>query len=72
MTVLRVNAIKDLPFYPLAEVLYPTCYQCEHYLNNDKCKAFPNGIPRKLLRGPYWHIALLPQQQGNFIFKLKE
>jgi len=69
MEIPKVNAIKDLPLYPLADALSPTCYQCKHYLKNDKCKAFPKGIPRKLLLSPYWHIALLPQQQGDYIFE---
>ena len=71
MMVPKVNAIKDLPLYPFAEVLYPTCYLCKHYLEENKCKAFPKGIPKKLLLSPYWHIALLPQQQGDFVFELR-
>jgi len=67
----KVNAIKELPLYPLAERLSPTCYQCKHFLKNETCKAYPKGIPPKLFLGPYWHIMLLPDQEGEFLFEPK-
>ena len=72
MKIPKAKSINDLPLFPLAEALLPTCYKCANYIVNDKCKAFPNGIPKELLTSPRWHIMLLPEQVGDYIFEVRK
>ena len=33
----------------------PPCFDCKHYLEELKCKAFPAGIPEEILDGKNDH-----------------
>jgi len=33
----------------------PQCFECKNYTDNLECKAYPNGIPEKILLGEVDH-----------------
>ena len=32
-----------------------TCHRCKHFWGIDKCDAFPDGIPRRVVEGEHDH-----------------
>jgi len=36
-------------------ITYPICFTCKYLLQDMKCKAFPKGIPEKILTGEHDH-----------------
>jgi len=40
------------------------CAECKHYLDKLKCKAFPNGIPTKILTNQFDHTKPYPGDHG--------
>lgn len=40
------------------------CLGCKHFLLNDTCDAFPEGIPAVILHGRYDHKQSYPGDQG--------
>ncbi len=45
---------------------FPTnqCDQCRHYLEEDRCLAFPRGIPLAILLGEIEHDHSFPGDNG--------
>ncbi len=48
------------------------CLICKHYTGKFKCKAFPNGIPDKIIIGKSEHEKPLPEQTNDIVFEQKE
>ena len=48
------------------------CLICKHYTGKFKCKAFPNGIPDKIMIGKSEHEKPLPEQTNDIVFEQKE
>lgn len=46
------------------------CSNCYYFQFN--CRAFPHGIPSKIITGEFIHDKVYPGQLNKFIFKLKE
>ena len=63
-----MRKIEELPFMPMTQVGVSNCASCKH-LRRSVCKAFPKGIPKKLLYGPYWHIVPVEGQTGNVVWE---
>lgn len=42
----------------------PNCFKCLYYFNQRKCKAFPIGIPLKIILGDDLHISHYPGDKG--------
>lgn len=42
----------------------PPCFDCKHYLEGLKCKAFPAGIPEEILDGENDHRKPYPGDNG--------
>jgi len=61
--------IKDLPYNAAYPWVLP-CAICKHR-KGTTCKAFPDGIPRDLLRGVRLHIYPVEKQKGEYTLKLK-
>ena len=36
--------------------VYSDCWICKHYFGDKKCRAFPDGIPKKILTGNVRHL----------------
>jgi hypothetical protein len=49
----------------------PICHSCEYLNENFTCKAYPNGIPKSIIKNKYIHIKPLKGDNG-IQFKLKE
>jgi hypothetical protein len=49
------------------DVLY--CQMCKHYYWNGTCAAFPDGIPREVLKGELEHDKPLPNQENEIVFE---
>ena len=43
---------------------YVACDSCRHLLDNDKCDAFPDGIPEPILTGEHDHTKPYPGDGG--------
>ena len=43
---------------------YIACNSCQHLRDNDKCKAFPGGIPEDILVGENDHTEPYPGDHG--------
>lgn len=54
----------------------PYCLDCKHYTPyagvGITCKAYPRGIPDKILQRKIEHKKPVPGQVGRYIFKKKE
>lgn len=54
---------------------YPYCLDCKHYTpytgNRITCKAYPAGIPDKILQRKIEHKKPVPGQAGTYIFEKK-
>lgn len=48
------------------------CLICKHYTGKFKCKAFPDGIPEKIITGKSEHEKPLPNQENEIVFEEKE
>ena len=66
---LRVTDYEESEDYKMTVELI-TCYFCKHFdLSSErsshlKCKAFPDGIPNKILKGEVKHIKPYPGDHG--------
>ena len=59
----------------------PPCAYCEHLVDQGHsdsdgfvgwvCKAFPDGIPKRILRGEQSHTTKILNQEGDYIYKSK-
>ena len=47
---------------------YAPCLLCKNLENGGKCKAFPNGIPNKILEGNHNHQIPLKTQKNSIVF----
>ncbi len=45
-------------------ILASLCPLCKHWQGNDKCAAFPDGIPEKILIGDIFHNHPYPDDHG--------
>jgi hypothetical protein len=45
------------------------CMICLNYVGVGKCKAYPNGIPKKFWDGKENHLRKREGQAGKFVFK---
>ena len=50
----------------------PQCFMCRHYRQDLKCKAFPRGIPKKILSGEFDHRKPYPKQGNDILFSPRE
>ena len=48
------------------KITIPNCIVCKNFIDNKKftCKAFPNGIPDKILTGKHDHTKLYKGDNG--------
>jgi len=51
-------------------VLY--CQSCNHYWGENKCEAFPEGIPEGIFRGQVLHEEPTKDQKNNIVFKKRK
>lgn len=53
-----------------------SCKECIHIIDSwysgGKCKAFPGGIPKDLFWNSHFHTTIMPKQEGEYIFEMKE
>ena len=53
------------------------CLRCKHFTHTKsysplfKCKAFPKGIPKVIVKGDSDHSRPFKEQDNNLVFKLK-
>lgn len=49
----------------------PICFKCKHYNGKDsyKCRAFPYGIPNKILLHEIGHSKPLKEQNNKIVFE---
>ena len=45
------------------------CQACKYYLLFQKCKAFPDGIPKKILTSEQTHDKPIKGQTGYYVFE---
>jgi hypothetical protein len=51
----------------------PLCFFCTHYKEDATCKAFPNGIPKEIMRSEKDHTEPYPGDNGiQFEEKVEE
>ena len=48
------------------------CGNCKHYIGEQKCTAFPEGIPDVITLGENNHEKPLPDQIDDIVFEQKE
>ncbi len=49
------------------------CQKCKHFDSySPSCKAFPKGIPRKILDGKFDHRKKFPGQDNNIVFEKRK
>lgn len=48
------------------------CGNCKHYIGEQKCTAFPEGIPDVITLGENDHEKPLPDQIDDIVFEQKE
>ncbi|MEI8087155.1 MAG: hypothetical protein WCG93_13175 [Paludibacter sp.] len=48
----------------------PKCFDCTHYLDYGKCKAFPDSIPTTIFVNDSHH-QIFEGQTGTFIYESK-
>jgi len=52
----------------MTQIKAPTCYKCKHFWEVDptglNCKAFPKGIPDRILKGYHKHKTSISGDQG--------
>lgn len=66
--MISIDKNHDIPIYP------KQCVKCKH-LSSEKpqtCKAFPDGIPRKILLGKHNHKNYFPGDRGIRFEPLEE
>jgi hypothetical protein len=56
------------------KITIPVCFDCKHFINDGKytCKAFPDGIPTKILISKNFHTVPLPGQVNDIAFSPKK
>jgi len=47
------------------------CHDCKHYIRDDICEAFPDGIPLEIAGDEFKHIKIFPGQTNDILFKKK-
>lgn len=58
--------------FDVYKVYSSVCTRCKHFnLIEKNCRAFPVGIPDKLLSGEMKHDKVLSGQKGNTVFEAK-
>ena len=48
------------------------CFKCKYIIKNSIeiiCKAFPEGIPEKILTGEFDHTKKHPEQKNDILFE---
>jgi len=45
------------------------CYNCEYYIGDSECVAFPDGIPEDILTGDFDHTKKHPNQTNDIVFE---
>ena len=53
-------------------MLYPKCISCKNYFGMDKCRAFPDGIPRNILNGNFDHSEKHPEQKNDVLYEQRK
>jgi hypothetical protein len=57
-------------------IVISKCLECKHYNINDfdkqSCKAYPNGIPKKIFENKIEHNTPLIGQINDYIFEPKK
>lgn len=48
------------------------CFMCRNYRQELKCRAFPRGIPKRILNGEFDHSRPYPKQENDILFSPKE
>lgn len=52
------------------------CALCKHFLGKTLgtyiCKAYPKGIPKRILFSDDLHDKVEPDQEGDYVFELKD
>ena len=56
----------------LGVVMSVQCLACKHLGKPVTCKAFPEGIPKKILDGKIDHSKPLPDQSNDIVFEKRE
>lgn len=75
----RYSNINDQPYLAVLKSLrkrralkylsyYAPCLMCKYLESGCKCKAFPKGIPNKILTGNHDHCLPLETQSNNIVF----
>lgn len=49
----------------------PQCFMCRHYTQELKCRAFPRGIPKRILSGEFDHRRPYPKQGNDILYAPK-
>ena len=47
------------------------CFNCTHYAAGQICKAFPKGIPEKIMIGKNKHLIPIKGQKNKIVFEQK-
>jgi len=45
------------------------CYNCQYYIFDNNCEAFPEGIPKEILTGEFDHTTIHPDQDNDILFE---
>ena len=55
----------------MEDIVKPVCLYCKHLSKDgtETCNAFPNGIPKVILKGQNDHIKPLHNQENNIVFE---
>jgi hypothetical protein len=51
---------------------FSRCTTCRYYLEDGRCKAFPNGIPKEILFDNKEHNEVREDQEGGYVFVVAE
>jgi len=47
------------------------CTRCKHYVDDDICSAFTDGIPLEIVTEEFIHDKVHPEQENEIIFEPK-
>lgn len=50
-------------------LVFSICFDCKHYIENGRCKAFKDGIPEAILSNENDHSKPLPDQGNEIVFE---
>ena len=56
--------IQERLMYKPGDINWNACTYCANYLEDEKCKAFPDGIPNKILAGKNNHLEPVEGDHG--------